>query len=82
MGNYNFAKNPIPAGTAVKIVHDKFTKDEEIPTDIMKIGMTGKVVTSSNMLQSRPNFKPITVAKVKLDDGTEEVYLVTNLAPK
>jgi hypothetical protein len=82
MGNFQFGRPPIPPGTMVKIVQDKFTTENEIPNDIMKTGTIAKVMYSENMLQSRPNARPISITRVKFADNSEEVYLTNNIAPK
>jgi hypothetical protein len=79
MGNYNFSKPPLAEGTVVKIVHDKFTHDNEIPEKVLRVGDIGKVVYTTNMLQSRPNARPITVSKVVFQDGKSDIYLTNNL---
>ncbi len=79
MGNYNFSKAPLAEGTVVKIVHDKFTVDNEIPNKVLRVGDVGKVVYTTNMMQSRPSSRPITVSKVIFQDGKSDIYLTNNL---
>lgn len=83
MGNkYSFTQPTLPEGTIAVIKHDKFTTDEEIPNDILKTGSVVKVMHSTNMMQSRPNARPITISRVLFKDGTTEVHLNNNLGRK
>lgn len=80
MGNYNFrAQNIPPVGSIVKIQHDKFSKDEGITDDIMRIGHPAKILKTANIYKSRPNAPDITVSKVQFRDGKTESYMTVNL---
>jgi hypothetical protein len=81
MGNYNFRQAPIPAGKTAIIVHDRFTKDEKLSDDVIRAGQKVKVLGTTNMQQSRPNAKPITISKVLFSDGSSDIYLTNNLKP-
>ena len=82
MGNYNFRANPPPVGSVVRIQHDKFSKDEGITDEIMRIGQQAQVLKTANIYQSRPNAPPISVSRVKFRDGTTEAYMTVNLGSK
>jgi len=79
MGSYNFKAQSLPQGTKVKIVHNPLTR-EDIPGNMLKLGQVGTVVSSKNMLQSRPGPPPISVTKVLFQDNSSNVYLTTNLS--
>jgi hypothetical protein len=78
--NYSSNQTGIPKpGTLVKIVHNKYSRDEDIPDDILKAGATVKVINTQNMLKSRPNFPDLSVTKVQFQNGSYETYLTNNL---
>ncbi len=79
MGNYNFKSAIPPPNSVLKIVHDKFSKDEGIPDDLLGVGQPVKVLNTRNIYQSRPNAPPITVSRVQLRSGATEAYLTVNL---
>ena len=80
MGNYNFTVSKIPQkGQIVRIVHDEYSKFQEIPNDIMKIGQQAQVIDTKNLYKSRPNFPDISVSRVKFKDGTVDTYMTKNL---
>lgn len=80
MGNYILTvPNPPPTGTVVTIHDDQFSKDNEIPADLLGKGQQAKVIKSINLYQSRPGVKPITVTKVQFKDGKTQAYLSTNI---
>jgi hypothetical protein len=81
MGNYNFRAAPPPNNSLVKIKHDKFSSDEHITDDIMRIGNPAKVLKTANIYQSRPNAPQITVSQVQFRDGKIEAYMTVNLCP-
>jgi hypothetical protein len=82
MGNHNFKKTHLPPGTIVTVVHDKFTRSEELPDSMLKIGSVAKVVKTFDMIKSRPTAKDITLSKITFKDGSSNLYLTTNLAPR
>ena len=80
MGNYQFGvQKPPQPGTILKIKDNKFTHDNEMPTDLLKRGEQVKVIKTSNMYQSRNTCPPITVSTVQFRDGSIDAYLTTNL---
>jgi hypothetical protein len=80
MGNYIFTvPNPPPNGAVVVIHDDQFSKDNEIPADLLRRGQQAKVLKTINLYQSRGGGNPITVTKVQLKNGMTEAYLTTNI---
>lgn len=80
MGNYQFkVPNPPGPGTIVTIHDDRFSKENEVPPDLLHTGSAAKIIKTVNMYQSRKDCEPITVSKVLLKNGKTEVYLTTNI---
>ena len=79
MGNYNFKSAQHQPGTIVKIVHDKYSQDQEIPDDLMSANNRVRIVKTSNLFKSRADAPDVTVSKVQTKDNTFEAYLTINL---
>ncbi len=80
MGNYNFKVTNIPKpGSIVTIVHDDFSRYQEIPDNILRANEKVKVINTKNLYQSNPNCENISVTTVQFADKTTEVYLTKNI---
>jgi hypothetical protein len=80
MGNYNFSVQKHPqVNSIVKIKKNKYTVDQEIPSDILREGHEVQVLKTGNLLQSRKNYPPVAVSTVRFKNGIREAYLTTNL---
>ena len=80
MGNYQFrSQNPPQPGSIVTIHDDKFSHENEVPSDLLYKGQAAKVIKTINLYQSRSECPPITVSKVVLKNGKTEAFPVTNI---
>ena len=80
MGNYNFRVSSAPKpGSVVTVKDDEFSRDNEIPTDILRRGQKVKVIKTTKLYQSNENEPPIIVTKVQTQQGTIETYITKNL---
>ncbi len=83
MGNYNLKVKEHPKiGSVARIVHDKFSRDNDIPDEIIGAGEIVKVIRTQDLFKSRPNCPDITVTKViRKRNGKPdyEAYFTTNL---
>lgn len=79
MGNYNFKASNLPAGTIVRIKHDDYSNDQEIPDNLMNINNKVRIIETKNLFKSRPTAPDVTVSKVQKADGTLEAVFTCNL---
>ena len=80
MGNYIFSAKEHPAkGKVAKIKDNIFTRENEMPTDILRTGQHVQVLKSGNLHKSRPSAPDIAYSTVRFRDGTMDAYLTTNL---
>lgn len=83
MGTHNSKpaqNNVVKPGDIVVIQHDEYSRDQDIPNDILKAGQKAKVVRMSAMHQSRPDHPKVYVTKVQFADGTVDAYHALNVA--
>lgn len=78
MGNYQFGAKPLKPGSIVTVHDDKFSRDQEIPADLLRRGQQVKVLKTRDLYQSRPG-RTISVTTVQHRSGEIEAYPTINL---
>jgi len=85
--SFSLKQSQIPAnGVISKIIHDRFSStcglnDDAMPPNLLRLGEPVKILYTTNLKQSRPNFEPITVSRVQFKDGTIDLYITKNVLP-
>lgn len=86
MGNFNFNVNKqrselIKKGSVVQIIHDEWTKFEEVPDTILGLGKIGIVINKVQCYQSNNVCPPIYVCKVGILNSDKKSYESINVFP-
>ena len=84
MGNKHslFVKEPPQPGRLAIIKDNDYTREWEMPNDILRRGQLVKVIKSGRLLKSRPNAPDISFTSVMYRDGSIDAVFSSNLEIK
>lgn len=66
-------------GSVVTVVHNKYTKENNVGSDVLRLGQKAQVLKTGLLYQSRPDAPKLGYCKLRFKNGEIDAYPASNV---